>query len=185
MTDVERPGVDRRTLIKRAAAAGAVAWTAPVIIGSVASPAGAITCPGNCVQIQFPVDNTGACNTNSVAFGATCTPTSPTCTSTTTIGAGVAYGAVCMNPTTQCGSTTNPVTFALNTTSATCFTTTAASCPAQRQFLAAQAGTLLATGAPGPCVAGVIAGGTSVSFTLPAGNTWAFFKFLIGCSCTP
>jgi hypothetical protein len=37
-------GIDRRTMIKRAAAAGAVAWTAPVIIGSLTSPAAAQTC---------------------------------------------------------------------------------------------------------------------------------------------
>jgi hypothetical protein len=36
--DAKRPGIDRRTIIKRTAAAGAVAWTAPLIIGSVASP---------------------------------------------------------------------------------------------------------------------------------------------------
>jgi len=34
-------GVDRRTLIKRAAAAGAVAWTAPLIVESFACPAAA------------------------------------------------------------------------------------------------------------------------------------------------
>ena len=37
-------GLDRRTLIKRAAAAGAVAWTAPMIIDSLSSPAAAATC---------------------------------------------------------------------------------------------------------------------------------------------
>src|SRR5262245_43695978 len=41
--EVERPGIDRRTLIKRTAVAGAVAWAAPTIIGSLASPAGAVT----------------------------------------------------------------------------------------------------------------------------------------------
>ncbi len=39
-----RSGLDRRTLLKRAAAAGAVAWTAPIIIDSLASPAAATTC---------------------------------------------------------------------------------------------------------------------------------------------
>jgi hypothetical protein len=34
-------GIDRRTLIKSAAVAGAAAWTAPVIIDSLASPAAA------------------------------------------------------------------------------------------------------------------------------------------------
>jgi hypothetical protein len=48
-------GVDRRALITRAAAVGAAAWTAPVIIGSIASPAGATTLVG-CYRAQF--DNT-------------------------------------------------------------------------------------------------------------------------------
>jgi hypothetical protein len=38
--DDEQWGIDRRTLIKHAAAAGAVAWTAPVIIDTLTSPAG-------------------------------------------------------------------------------------------------------------------------------------------------
>ncbi len=38
-------GLDRRTLIRRAAAAGMVAWVAPVVIESIASPAGAVTGP--------------------------------------------------------------------------------------------------------------------------------------------
>jgi hypothetical protein len=188
MTDVERPGVDRRTLIKRAAATGAVAWTAPLIIDSLASPAAALTCTGACVRIQFPTDNAGPCSNNSVAVTGTCTTTSPNCSSSTNVGAGVSYGAVCMTPpggVGGCSTTAAAPTFTLNTTSATCFTTTAASCPANRQFLAAQAGTNLATGAPGPCINGVIAaGGGSVQFTLPAGSTWTLFQFLIGCSCT-
>jgi hypothetical protein len=42
-THGEREGISRRSLIKRAAATGAVAWAAPTIIDSIASPAGAIT----------------------------------------------------------------------------------------------------------------------------------------------
>jgi hypothetical protein len=38
-------GLDRRTLIRRAAAAGVVAWVAPVVIESISSPAGALTGP--------------------------------------------------------------------------------------------------------------------------------------------
>lgn len=49
-----RPGIDRRTLIRRAAAAGAIAWSAPVIIGSLTSPAAALTglvgCNGYCIN---------------------------------------------------------------------------------------------------------------------------------------
>ena len=39
----ERNRIDRRTLIQGAAVAGTLAWTAPVIIDSVASPASALT----------------------------------------------------------------------------------------------------------------------------------------------
>jgi hypothetical protein len=41
--DESHNGISRRALIRRAAATGAVAWTAPTIIGSLASPAGAVT----------------------------------------------------------------------------------------------------------------------------------------------
>ena len=53
--EVERPGIDRRTLIKRTAAAGAVAWAAPTIIGSIASPAGAVTggLPASCSYLML------------------------------------------------------------------------------------------------------------------------------------
>src|SRR5262245_6663748 len=58
--DVERPGIDRRTLIKRTAAAGAVAWAAPTIIGSLASPAGAVTgAPFPCSYATVVVQPTG------------------------------------------------------------------------------------------------------------------------------
>jgi hypothetical protein len=43
----ERRGVDRRTLIKGAALAGAAAWTAPVIIDSFSSAAAALACSVN------------------------------------------------------------------------------------------------------------------------------------------
>ncbi len=39
-----RSSVSRRAMIKRAAAAGAVAWTAPIIVDSFASPAAAASC---------------------------------------------------------------------------------------------------------------------------------------------
>jgi hypothetical protein len=39
----ERKGLSRRDMIKASAAAGAAAWTAPVIVDSLASPAAAVT----------------------------------------------------------------------------------------------------------------------------------------------
>lgn len=50
-------GIDRRVLIRRAAVVGAAAWTAPLVVGSIASPAGAGTYHG-CYRVQFE-RNTG------------------------------------------------------------------------------------------------------------------------------
>jgi hypothetical protein len=58
MADVEaqdgRKGLSRRDMIKASAAAGAVAWTAPVIIDSLASPAAAASgCTGSSVTLSW------------------------------------------------------------------------------------------------------------------------------------
>jgi hypothetical protein len=186
MSDIDTPeggrrGIDRRTLIKRAAATGAVAWTAPLIIDSLASPAAALTCTGACFRAQFPAE-TGLCNGPSVAVSGPCNTTSANCSSTVNIGAGTTYGALCITPpagANTCTATSSP-TFTLNTTSATCFTSTQGSCAAPRRFLAAGAATVA-----GVCVNGTINGtGTTVTFTLPAGAQWASFQFLIGCGCS-
>jgi TAT (twin-arginine translocation) pathway signal sequence len=67
----ERRGLSRRDMIKASAAAGAVAWTAPVIIDSLASPAAAATftppcgCTNYTFNSQCGPDNQGTkCNTN-------------------------------------------------------------------------------------------------------------------------
>jgi hypothetical protein len=60
-----RAGVDRRTLIKRAAAAGAVAWSAPVIVDSLASPAAAVS---NCTGTSPGTFTTADGNMGLVAF---------------------------------------------------------------------------------------------------------------------
>lgn len=56
--DRRRPeGVDRRTLIRRAAVVGAAAWTAPIVIDSLASPVGALT--GTCSYTQWDIETCG------------------------------------------------------------------------------------------------------------------------------
>jgi hypothetical protein len=75
----EKRGIDRRTLIKRSAAVGAAAWAAPVIIGSLNSPAGAATRPCGCT---FVAGNAGNCNvdcnnTPCVAALPACDPLTP------------------------------------------------------------------------------------------------------------
>ena len=63
--DAEGSAVDRRSLIKRAAAAGAVAWAAPVIIESLASPAAALTGPTGCTVVCFGTGSGCGFNQNS------------------------------------------------------------------------------------------------------------------------
>jgi hypothetical protein len=177
-------GIDRRTLIKRAAAGGALVWTAPVILDSLASPAAAFTCLGGCVLVQIPPDPgmDPVCDSTSQTVSAACAPTSPNCTSTTNLGAGFTLGSVCISGI-DCGALGVPV-FNLDTAGTTCFTATGASCSAPRQFLAAQAGLVDAAGNPS-CIAGTVgAGGAQVVFGQPPGTTYTFFQLLIGCSCS-
>lgn len=70
--------IDRRALIRRGVVAGAVAWTAPVIVGSIASPAAAATGAHGCNRIQM----SGA-NCASMAQDGNCLPTGwAACTNT-------------------------------------------------------------------------------------------------------
>jgi len=52
---IERRGLSRRDLIKASAVAGAAAWTAPVIIDSLSSPAAALS--GPMYRVKFLVSN--------------------------------------------------------------------------------------------------------------------------------
>ncbi len=76
-----RPTIDRRRLIRQAAAAGAVAWTTPVIVGSIASPAAAATAASGLNRIQI------GSNCAPMAQSSTCLPTSWATAVNTLIGA--------------------------------------------------------------------------------------------------
>ena len=195
MSDIEtperRPGIDRRTLIKRAAATGAVAWTAPLIIDSLSSPAAALTCTGNCFLVQFPPAGTAGganCNVSSQTVGtgtqAPCPNlSSSNCGSTTSISAGFTIASLCLSST-DCRAATAAVTFTLNTTSTTCFTATQTTCVAPRRILAAQAKSATGPGVP-TCNTGTIsATGTTATFTKAAGTSWVWFQLLVGCGCS-
>jgi hypothetical protein len=70
-------GIDRRTLIKSAAIAGAAAWTAPVIVDSLASPAAAASGGGlfDCsyATVVFTVNSDPSNTPYAVKFtGSTC-----------------------------------------------------------------------------------------------------------------
>ena len=60
--DVEPRTPSRRTIIRRAAVAGALAWTAPAIIDSLASPAAAASLSG-CYRAEFELDTSTGCGT--------------------------------------------------------------------------------------------------------------------------
>ena len=64
-------GLDRRALIKRAALVGAAAWTAPIVIESLASPAGALT--AGCFRVL--VNNDSTCSIGAYTVSGTCEPT--------------------------------------------------------------------------------------------------------------
>ena len=71
------PRPSRRTIIRRAAAAGALAWTAPAIIDSLASPAAAASLSG-CYRAEFRLDDSTGCGTyvsTTPNNGAGCVPT--------------------------------------------------------------------------------------------------------------
>ncbi len=71
-------GIDRRTVIKRAAAAGALAWTAPILIDSIASPAAAATAPPvACVTLLFNGGNCNNTNQGTPCSIANCTSVNP------------------------------------------------------------------------------------------------------------
>src|SRR5262245_44507478 len=95
-------GVDRRTLIRRAAIVGAAAWTAPVIIGSLSSPAAAVTAPRGCNKIGY----NGNCNANTNNANNECSPSTGTCAD---------LPRACLSPTvSDCDGIPGAVTFAVN-----------------------------------------------------------------------
>ena len=143
---VEGQGIDRRTLIRRAAIGGAVAWTAPVIIGSLTSPAAAFTFTG-CVILKF---NGGSCQR-------TCSNATETCGTNTITPCPVdlctQFQDACVSITGDCQN--GPATV---TTGVGCCT----SCKITAAF-----------GRTGPtsCIAGTISGDQkSVNFPIPPGN---------------
>jgi hypothetical protein len=182
--DNEQRGVDRRTLIKRAAATGAVAWTAPLIIDSLTSPAAALTCAG-CFRFQIDVrtiDCFDVTQTEPVSTISPCgTLTAAGCTTTTNVPAGAGVdnfaGGVCTDiPGDQIDCARVNVRFNLATSF--CTWGGGGTCNPPRRFLAAQGNTSTT------CVAGSInATGSGVTFTVPPGQQFQQFQFIIGCSC--
>ena len=63
----------RRTFLRRAAVVGGAAWTAPMIVGSLASPAGALTLPG-CSLYVLLLDRNGNSAGAAISLSASTTP---------------------------------------------------------------------------------------------------------------
>ena len=104
---VDRPGIDRRTLIRRAAVTGAVAWTAPVIIGSLTSPAAAVTGIVGCTGVKI----NGSCSDDNQA-----TPCSfPLCDSTN-----ASQILECLTIPSDCDGKPGAVTFTIDAGCTTC-----------------------------------------------------------------
>ena len=75
---VGSPTIDRRTMIKRAAAASALTWTAPLVIDSLVSPAAAATAPPTaCVTLLFNGGNCNNTNQGTPCNIANCTGVNP------------------------------------------------------------------------------------------------------------
>jgi hypothetical protein len=180
--DSHGSGIDRRTLIKAAAAAGAGAWVAPVIIDSLASPAAAATC--GCFVAQFNATSSGQtgypdCGNVTAAVDAVNCPVSTTqCAGTTILPAG-----------------TSKFTYGISTPG----TATGADCSTQTTNLLAEFKLSGPAGCPsgkyvsgvarmsdGTCRTGTVsANQLTLSFTRIDGNdpTFVYFKLVFTCGC--
>jgi hypothetical protein len=183
--DHERRSMERRTLLRRAAVLGVAAWTAPVIVDSLASPAAALSCTGGCFRFQISVttiDCFDVTQTETVSTISPCgTLTAASCASMSNVAPGAAVddfaGGVCTDiPGSQIDCAREDVTFNFATTF--CTWGGGGTCNTPRRLLAAQGNT--STG----CVAGSInALGSSVTFLLPTGQQFQHFQFIVGCAC--
>jgi hypothetical protein len=92
---VDAGTIGRRTLIKRAAAAGAVAWTAPMVLDSLSSPAAAGTLPHGCHVSYLNFDGCAWQGTNPNPAHVCAPSTSGCATSDTDLPDGVVSGSSC------------------------------------------------------------------------------------------
>ena len=143
--------MDRRAIIKRAAAAGAVAWTAPLLVDSFASPAAAATVAPGCYSVYFP---TAATCSQAAPVSGTCDPPG---------FPGTAFPGGFISGAPGCANNVNP-TFTL---------TAGVSCV----FVNGQA--LQTSG--GTCVSGTGGGTTSMTFTRTGNWSTQGFRMTVSC----
>ena len=155
--------IDRRALIRRGVVAGAVAWTAPVIVGSIASPAAAATGAHGCNRIQM-----NGTNCAPMAQDTACQPTGwAGCTNT--------LNSACITSTTgpNCTGTSGAEVFVI-TGGCSC-TFVAASSLFNVPFAGNQCNGFL--GAGNPTITP-----TTVTFPDLAVSTYTSFKFVLTCA---
>lgn len=189
-SDASRLG--RRALLRRAAIVGGVAWTAPLVVESLASPAGALTLSG-CYRFSV-VPTTSGCANAPIASGAavSCLPNpSPSpCTTITNVTTG-SINTYCLTVTqgwngdvNNCAptliQTPDTIVFGINTGLGAC------ECPNATIEAAAGTFALLFSGtqcysSSGPSVT-ISADKKSVTFGDPGIGNWTRYSFVIRCT---
>jgi len=184
-------GPARRAFIRNAALAGAAAWTAPVIIDSLASPAGALTLSG-CYRFSIVPTTTG-CTNAAIAAGAvvTClaTPGSPTCSGVTTVTTGT-INNYCLTVTqgyngnpNNCAPTflqdDDTIIFGINQSLPTCDCPNATIEAAAGTFFWGLGTTCYASGGGDVTISG---DKKSVTFGNPGIGNWTRYSFVIRCA---
>jgi len=160
--DPTQRGIDRRTLIKRGAVVGAVAWTAPVIIESIASPAGAVTAAPGCYRIRF-APNSDMCTNSPTNAGTACPPTGTPAQNPVTADTSVVD---CLVPNAGCSNDDDEVTFQVG------------GCDC---VLVAASAERVGGSCAGITISGVGPSSTSVTFTKSGSPDWAFFELHMCC----
>lgn len=165
-TNPTRKGLSRRDMIKASAVAGAAAWTAPVIIDSLASPAAALSQGSFCIAVTAATCAGQTAADYTTAFtGSDCT-TDP-CTGTK-LASGTLLSELCITAST-CTWTGN-VSFSIGAGCSTC------------TFVGG-------TGAipkPGSdCDSGTLSGANkTITFNRPASATGNWVGFRLAVTCT-
>lgn len=165
-----RTGIDRRSMIKGAAIAGAAAWTAPVIIDSLTSPAAALSSGCWVYQYSVAAPLTGGTSCSWVTNSGVCSVSDADCASS---AATTNLSKVGLN-TPSCASVTNGGTQSLTFTVDSTCRIHAASVRSRNASVTYSCQTITVAAA----------GVTSLAVAPQSGNVWgtqSFVLLLIKC----
>ncbi|GMU79789.1 MAG: hypothetical protein AMXMBFR46_25780 [Acidimicrobiia bacterium] len=184
-------GFDRRALIKRATVVGALAWTAPAIVDSVMSPAGALTLQG-CYRFTIDATNSGCANAtilNVSPLGCLPTPSTAVCPSVTTVTSG-SINTYCLTVTAGDGGNDDDclpewlqaddtIVFGIDTGLSACECPSPTIEAAAGQFLLVATPTCYASGSAAVTIS---ADKKSVTFGNPGWGNWQRYSFVVKCT---